>query len=88
MLGFLSALIVAAVLAGAALAVSLMHMGPAGPQGSPGVPGTQGLPGATGPAGPAAYDPYGYICTVTNVPGFTSGLVTAYYPCSDKNPNG
>ena len=75
--------VAAVMLAGAALAVSLMH---SGPQGATGPQGAAGAQGETGPQGPAAPDPYGYICTTTNVP-FNGVLKTAYSPCSDVNPN-
>ena len=71
------------LLSAAALAVALMH---AGPPGRPGPQGATGAQGETGPQGPAAPDPYGYICTTTNVP-FNGVLKTAYSPCSDVNPN-
>jgi hypothetical protein len=83
--------IAAVILAAAALAVSLLHAGPTGATGATGPSGSPGLTGATGPAGPAAYDPYSYICTMSNVPFYYlpgSPVETAYLPCSNTNPNG
>ena len=74
---------IAVALSAAAVALTLLH---AGPQGLRGVPGPSGAQGQTGATGPAAYDPYGYICTTTNVP-FNGVLKTAFSPCSDVNPN-
>ena len=80
---------IAVALSAAAVALTLMHAGPAGPQGLRGATGATGAQGQTGATGPAAYDPYGYICTISNMPGFPGGgLQTGYYPCTDKSPTG
>ena len=76
-------MLLSVLLSSAALAVALMHAGPPGRSGPQGAAGAQG---ETGPQGPAAPDPYGYICTTTNVP-FNGVLKTAFSPCSDVNPN-
>jgi hypothetical protein len=36
--------------------------------------------------GLASFAKYDYVCSTSNVP-FGSRVVTAYYPCADKNPN-
>ena len=82
----------AAILAGAALAVSLMH---AGPRGIQGVQGVQGSSGATGPQGPQGspgpagnsgttpYSSYNQVCDNTFTNGTTGVAQLYYFPCTN-----
>jgi hypothetical protein len=79
---------VAAVLAGAALAVSLTHAGPRGLQGPQGLHGVQGAPGPAGPAGSPGtdgqtpYTSYDQVCW-GDIQNQSTGLTgTYYYPCT------
>ena len=74
--------LVACVLSGAALAVSLTHSGPAG---LPGRPGQQGPAGPQGPAGDSGTTPYSNYNLVCNS-DFTNpaGVLQLYYfPCTN-----
>jgi hypothetical protein len=73
----------AMVLAGAALAVSLIHGGTPGATGPQGVQGPQGSQGQTGPAGAPA-PVLGYQCQMDLPLGTSSGtLTTFYWPCHE-----
>lgn len=83
-------LALAVALSAAALAVSLMHAGPAGPRGTQGSQGAQGAQGPAGPQGPAGQDApaagYGYTCQML-FPRNGGTETTMYWPCTD-NGNG
>lgn len=82
--------IIACILAGAALAVSLTHAGPRGLRGTTGVRGPQGVQGQQGPAGPAGqdgqtpYTSYDQVCWTTATNQQTGVTGTYYYPCTNN----
>ena len=81
--------VLACILAGASLAVSLTHACPPGPRGTQGPAGATGPAGLDGTNGTTPYDPYGDECSVTNVPvDWITGhpLQTVYYPCTNQRP--